>query len=238
MSMNKKQLVKLISYMTMGDGGVYTSGNGDYSFIMNMKADNRDYVEWVQSVMSNVTSCKISDRKDYNTDGYTRQPQLRVETSRHPFFNSIRDRIYTDKYKGLDPHALKLMDAEALAILYMCDGGLHIDKPNPKKGLLNNSYNVYLHMKRLSYGDQLLLKSCLRDKLGLEWNIVRGGKYYSLRLRCKDVAKFMELVTPFVLPSFSYKLVRLAPEKDDDIVCSMQECIEAVGNTQPSAAAE
>ena len=231
---NKKELVKLISFMSMADGGLYYGPkNNNARFIMNMRETNRDYIEWCAAVLSEITSCRIGDRKDYNTDGCTRSAQLRLESRSHPFFTSLHNRIYTDKYKGLDPHALKLMDAEALAILYMCDGGLFIDKPNPKKGLINNSYNVKLHMKRLSYGDQLLLKDCLRDKLGLEWNINRAGKYYELRLRSRDVARFMELVTPHVLPSFEYKLVRLTPETGGDIVCSTGEPVEVAGNEQP-----
>lgn len=235
MSRNKKELVKLVSYMVMGDGGIYFTGrNANGTFIMNMKEENLDYVEFCQEVLQEITGTRLYKRKDYNTDGCSRKPQVRLESRTHPFFTKIHSRVYTDKYKGLDPHALKMMDAEALAILYMCDGSLYVDKPeNSNKGLVNNSYSVNLNMKRLSYGDQLLLKKTLRDKLGLEWNINRHGKYYYLRLRNKDLEKFMEMITPYVLPSFEYKLVRLAPEKGDDIVCSSQECEEAGGNDQP-----
>lgn len=238
--MSKKELVKLISYMVMGDGGLYYLGKAkNAKFIMNMKEENADYIEWCQSVLSNVTSAPIYGRKDYNTDGYTRKPQLRLESSAHPFFTKLHARIYTDKYKGIDPHALKMLDGEALAILYMCDGSLYVDKAEgSRKGLINDSYTVRLHMKRLSYGDQLLLKQALRDRLGLEWNINRAGKYYELRLRSKDVSKFMDLVSPHVLPSFGYKLVRLAPEKGDDIVCSSQECEESAGNEQAPSVTE
>lgn len=228
MSINRKELTKLISYMVMGDGGVYygaKSANG--RFIMNMKEENSDYIEWCHSVLSQITTAKIMVRPDYNTDGFTRKAQLKLETASHPFFTVLHTRIYTDKYKGLDPHALKMLDAEALAILYMCDGSLYIDKAEgSKKGLINDSYTVRLHMKRLSYGDQYLLKKFLKDKLDLEWNVNKAGKYYELRLRSKDVARFMELVSPHVLPSFKYKLVRLTPEMDGDIVCSSQECEE------------
>lgn len=240
MSINRKELTKLISFMTMGDGGIYygaKSANG--RFIMNMKEENADYIQWCSNVLSNITRSTVSVRKDYNTDGYTRKPQFKLETASHPFFTTLHSRIYTDKYKGLDPHALKMLDGEALAILYMCDGSLFVDKAEgSKKRLVNDSYNVRLHMKRLSYGDQLLLKQSLKTKLDLEWNINKAGKYYELRLRSKDVAKFMELVSPHVLPSFEYKLVRLTPETGGDIVCSSQECEESAGNVQALPSAE
>lgn len=235
MSKNKKEVTKLLSFMAMADGGIYYSKNHkNAKFIMNMRKANQDYVEYVASAIGEITTAYIYERKDYNVDGCVRQPQLRVESSAHPYFNTLHSRIYTDKYKGLDPHALKLLDPEALAILYMCDGSLFVDKvEGSKKRLVNDSYSVRLHLKRLCYGDQIMLKKALKDKLDQEWNVTRAGKYYELRLRNKDIPKFMDQVGPYVLPSFQYKLVRLAPEMGGDIVCSVEESTEASRNAEP-----
>lgn len=233
--MDNKQLTKLVSYFTMGDGGVYERGNYHY-FVMNMKKENSDYVQWVAEVLATLTKVTVKEQPDYNKDGYVRKPLLRLETKPHPVYSKMRERVYVDKYKSIDPHALKLLDYEALAILYMCDGSLYVDSPEKSnKGLVNPSYSVSLNMKRLSYGDQLVLKKALKEKLDLEWNINKHGKYYYLRLRCKDVPKFMEGIAPYILPSFYYKLVRTeSPAKaGGDIVCSTQECVEAFGNEQP-----
>lgn len=230
--MDKKQLVKLASYFTMGDGGVYYRGK-ECNFIMNMRTVNKDYIDWVAATLSDVTSVTVKSVPDYNTDGYTRQPLTRLETRNHPFFTTLRERIYTGTYKGIDPHALKLLDFEALAILYMCDGSLYIDKPNPKKGLVNHSYSVNLNMKRLSYGDQFILKKALKDILDLEWNINRHNQYFYLRLRCKDLDKFMNGISPYMMPSFSYKLLNRTENPTQvggDIVCASQECEEVDGN--------
>ena len=45
--MDKKQLVKLISYFAMGDGGLYIQDGGNAKFIMNMKAEHEDYCFFV-----------------------------------------------------------------------------------------------------------------------------------------------------------------------------------------------
>lgn len=196
---DKKELMKLCSFIIMGDGGVYKyTGNKNYCFIMNMIEDNKDYVEYCRDILNNITNCKISDRKDYNTDNCNRRPQLRVTTSSHPFFTTLHDRIYTDKYKGLDPHAFKLFDWECLSILFMSDGS----------SCYKNGYReVTLNMKRLSYGDQDFLRKQIKDKMGLEWNINKQNKYYYLRLRSKDIDKFYEGIKPFILPSFRYKIL-------------------------------
>lgn len=209
-TLNKKELVKLISYIVMGDGGLYfppkrTEGT-NAQFIMNMKEENKDYIFFCRDVLEQLTGCRIAERKDYNVDGCVRKPQLRLESKRHPLLTQIHSRVYTGKYKGIDPHALKMLDAEALAILYMCDGSFVTTKPKPEKRLLNESYNVTLNMKRLSYGDLFILKKALKEKLDLEFNINRQNEYYYLRLRMKDFNKFMEMVAPHVLPSFQYKI--------------------------------
>lgn len=223
--MDNKQLTKLVSYFCMGDGGVYPSGS-NCRFVMNMKAENRDYVEWVGSVLENITSVKIRPVTDTNTDGYIRKPLLNLSTKSHPFFTTLRNRIYIDSYKGLDQHTLKLLDWESLSILYMSDGCLHIEKPNPKKGLINDSYNVTLNMKRLSYGDHFILKKTLKERLDLEFNINKHYQYYYLRLRCKDVNKFMNGIQDYILPSFSRKIIRTESPgiilPGDDIVCAQQ----------------
>ena len=206
---DKKQLVKLISYMVMGDGGLYITGKcKNAKFIMNMAKENLDYVEFCRGVLENVVGTSLYDRKDYNTDGYDRKAQIRLESKTLLLLTTIMDRVYTGKYKGIDPHALKMLDYEALAILYMCDGCLYTDSPEKSnKGLINPSYNVSLNLKRLSYGDLFILKKVLKEKLDLEWNINRSGKFYYLRLRNKDINKFMENIAPFVTMSFQRKII-------------------------------
>ena len=227
MSIDKKQQMKLLSYFVLGDGGVYQYGAKEAKFIMNMIKKNEDYVLWVKEVIEQVTSTRLYEvQKEGN-----RQVQLRLESKQHPIFTTLRDRIYVENYKGIDPHTLKLLDAEALAILYMCDGSF-IEDFRPEIGMKNPSFRVTLNMKRLSYGDLFLLKKTLKENLDLEWNINKQNKYYYLVLRTKDVSKFCEMVKPHMKESFYYKLGRFAPEKGGDIVCSVEKSTEVGGNDQ------
>jgi len=218
--MDKKQLTKLISYFAMGDGGLYRVKEGNAQFIMNMKKDNLDYIKWVADTLSNVTGVHMYDRKDYNTDGCTRAPQVRLESNRHPFLTKLRDRIYCeDGHKGLDMHTLKLLDWEAMAILFMSDGSSH-EYLRPEIGMKNASVKVTLNMKRLSEAEQLVLKQTIRDNLGVEFNINRQYKYFFLTLRTKDVNTFMDGIEPYVVESFKYKIIRMksSEKSDGDIV--------------------
>jgi hypothetical protein len=210
---DKKQLVKLVSFMSTFDGGLYRVKQNNAQFIMNMREENSDYIHWVKDTLEEITSTRIYNRKDYNVDGYSRQPQLRLESNCHPFLTTIQERIYIDNHKVIDPHMLTLLDAEALAIIFMADGGTYLDTrfKTPYR-------SIKLHTKGFSYGDNWLLKKAIKKKLGLEFNINKHYKYFFLSLRSKDIDKFIELISPFILPSFQYKLERLTLEKGDDIV--------------------
>ena len=204
---DKKELYKLIAYFVMSDGGVYRTGksNGNYYFVMTQREDHLDFCEYAASILENVTSVNIKyiDRSR-DTDA-KRKNQYRVETRTHPIFTHMRDRIYVDSYKSLDTHYLKLLDWESLAIMYSSDGSLRKDF-RPEIGMVNPSYDVTLNLKRLSYGDLLLLKHALEEKQMGAWKINRQNQYYYLRLSTKFVPMFLGNIEKYILPSYQYKV--------------------------------
>lgn len=200
-----KELSKRLYYFSTFDGGLYKIAKStNAKFIINMKKDNLDYVEKIEDTLreANIGFTRV-DRKDYNTDGFDRKPQVRLESRNHPKLTAIMERIYIDGKKVIDPHMLTMMDAEALAIIFMADGSRVQDQRSP-----NAKPNYTLNTKGFSYGDNWLLKKAIKETLDLEFNINRQNNYWYLRLRAKDVEKFESLVSPYVLPSFSYKLGR------------------------------
>lgn len=204
MSEDKKQITKLVSFMATFDGGLYRRKNrhgnlNNAQFIMNMRKKNLDYIKWVEAVLLKVTGVTINDRIDYNTDGYNREQQVRLESKCHPFLTTIHERLYIDGKKVIDPHMLKMMDAECLAIIFMADGSV------TERGYVN------LNTKGFSYADNLILGKAIFEACGICTNINRNGQYYYLRVPVKDSGKFFETVFPYVTKSFYYKLERLTP---------------------------
>ena len=193
--------------MTMGDGGVYNTSSNNFYFVMNMIKKNEDYIQLCNSILSEVTTTRLKEVDK----GDNRQLQLRLETKTHPIFRSLRERIYLDKYKSLEWHAMKTLDWEAMSFLYMSDGNLTKDF-RPSIGMINPSYRLTLNLKRLCYADQLEFKRAIKEKLGVEFNINKntssktGVTYYYLTLRTKDVVKFTTSIAPFITESFKYKI--------------------------------
>ena len=218
MSINEKQLSKLLYYFSSFDGGVYTSGN-NCRFVLNMREDNQDYISWVESTINEFTST----HKHSVIQRGNRSPLVCLTSKTHPKFSVIRERLYTpDGKKILDPHQLTLLDAEALAIIFMADGGTSLDKGKYPE--------IKLHTKGYSYFDNLALSKAIYEKTGIRTTVNRHNQYYFLRVKTADLDLFIKTVSPFILPSFSYKLERLTPAMDGDIVCASQECEEINGN--------
>ena len=213
---NKRRLFKLVSTFIMADGGAYK--RYDYKnayFAMNMTTEHLDYIDYVKSVLENITSVKKSDVKNP-----CKSPQTNLTSKTHPVFTKFRKRIYDEdtRYKGLDWLYIKRIDWEMLAFFYMADGSLNIDTPwsknGMKKGLKNLSFNVTLNMKRLTYGDIFALSNYIYNNLGVTFRVqkqrYRDKTYYYLRLSTKDVDKFMDGIRPYIFSSFLYKTIPYA----------------------------
>jgi len=193
---DKRKLMKYITAFAMGDAGVYRSGK-HHRMVSNSIC--KEYVEWKASILENLTKVNIHTAKERRTD-YNRKPLYVLTTRTHPTYDKIRERLYTGSYKGIDPHYLKHLDFEVLAILFMDDGSCYTDKR------CDATPRVSINCKRLSYGDQLLLKQAIKSVLGLEFNVNRHGKYWYLSLRTKDYTTFCTGVSPYILECFKYKL--------------------------------
>lgn len=218
MSINEKQLSKLLYYFSSFDGGVYQSGK-ECRFVLNMREENMDYVEWVQETINSFTASSIHQVVQRGN----RAPLVCLTSRSHPKFSTIRERLYLpDGKKVLDPHQLTLMDAEALSIIFMADGGTNLDKGKYPE--------IKLHTKGYSYFDNLALSKAIYEKTGVRTTVNKHNQYFFLRVKTADVNLFIETVRPYLLPSFSYKLERLAPVMGGDIVCALQGCREVSRN--------
>ena len=218
MSINEKQLSKLLYYFSGFDGGVYQSGK-HCRFVMNMREENSDYIDWVEQTINTFTS---TNRHTVIQRG-NRAPLSNLTSAAHPKFSSIRERLYTPEgRKILDPHQLTLLDEEALAIIFMADGGTSLDKGKYPE--------IKLHTKGYSYFDNLALSKAIYEKTNIRTTVNKHNQYYFLRIKTADLNLFVKVVSPFVLKSFSYKLERLAPVMGDDIVCAVRERTEVNRN--------
>ena len=218
---DNKLITKYVNDFVLGDGCLYipvkkgrANKNVTAIFDCGQLKKNEDYILWRADILSNITSVHIKEKQATSLMLYT-------ETNRHPIFSHVRERVYPNNHKVVDPHYLKLFDAESLAILYQDDGSLS------HKG--KNQYNLVISTEGFSYGDNILLQRMLKDKFDILFSVLgyRGktnNLLYRLQLQKKELQyKFLEIVTPYIKSSFEYKLDMTTTESsailvDGDIV--------------------
>ena len=199
----KKDLIKRLYSYSMFDGHLAFFGNSvNAALVVNMLEENQDYIEQViKSVEEIPLSYQLTKPKIYTKDGFNRKQQLRLQTRNHPVFTKIRERIYINTHKTFDPHMAAMFDEEMLAIAFMADGSCYLDKRWE-----NAKPSFRLHLNSWTYGDLMLFKKCCKDSFELEINTRKKGNRYDLAVPTNYSKLFVEIVEPYVLPSFQYKL--------------------------------
>lgn len=199
----KKDLIKRLYSYSMFDGHLAFFGNSvNAALVVNMLEENQDYIEQViKSVEEIPLSYQLTKPKIYTKDGFNRKQQLRLQTRNHPVFTKIRERIYINTHKTFDPHMAAMFDEEMLAIAFMADGSCYLDKRWE-----NAKPSFRLHLNSWTYGDLMLFKKCCKDSFELEINTRKKGNRYDLAVPTNYSKLFVEIVEPYILPSFQYKL--------------------------------
>jgi hypothetical protein len=228
---NVKEISKRLYYFSTFDGYLDNRGDNRNSRLsVTMKADNSDYIYYVAQALKDAEiGYKIWEPALNINDGCNRKQQLRIQSKAHPKLTSIRHRIYIENKKVIDPHMLTMMDAEALAIIFMADGS----RKNIQ--LVRDITALYrIHTNGFSYGDNYLLAGAIKEKLNIPFDVEKqAGNKWGLTLSRRFNNLFEDTIFLYILDSFSYKLGRQTPEKDDDIVCSAQKCAEVSRNEVP-----
>jgi hypothetical protein len=213
---NDKYITKIVAASLLGDASIEKDkrDNGNTNFSISLIQEHKDHLDYLAAVISEITS--VSWYEKHQTE-IARKPQIRLRSKRHPFYNSFYERMYGTGRKSPDPHYLTLLDAEFLAVWYMQDG------------YYSNGGKLALATNSFSYGEQMLLRAALKEKLDINWNVKnfttsKGNRQYILQAGKDDRDKIIEIMLPYIQPSFMYKMTRmLSPDNKsgDDIVSSL-----------------
>lgn len=237
-TMETKDFTKKIWAFTLGDGGLSTTKSYNLveerkherswynreknsHYYLKQREDHKDYIDWQANYLEQLTSVRVQYNEPYvDKRGYAIKGQYELHTKTHPIYTTLRNRIYLNGVKCVSEHDLHLLDWECMAIFYMDDGWIDVQhfSTGPYIRLAIASHNY-------TYGDQLMLKEAIKEKLGIEFNIQKhlqkSGEYKFYLKTKKDHAKrFLDGIAKFIVPSYEYKLfsAQVAPEKGDDIV--------------------
>jgi hypothetical protein len=154
--MDKKELTKLVSSFVIGDGTLSNLKrypvNGKYKenkeknskYSIKQLSIHKDYIDWQTEILENLTRVRATIIPEHvDNRGYTSHEMISLVTMRHPFYTKMRNNCYLDNRKTINPHFLKLWDAQSLATLYMDDGWL--EKKINKNVSVNQRIGITTH---------------------------------------------------------------------------------------------
>lgn len=220
-----KLLVKYVAAFLYGDGCVTRRNTNNGKYKSAQVVDNRDFIDWKADVLSNITHVRMSLREKHIKYPNQRD-QIVTETGNHPFYTKFRERLYIDGVKRIDPHYLKLLDWESLAIFYQDDGTMWMDRKTKPSGKSYSYPRIKICSNGYSYADHLLFQRAVKDKFDIELNIRRsfsnGNIQWFFAIPQRFIMKFISGVKPFIFPSFYYKVCesdgKLHGDMDGEIV--------------------
>ena len=225
--MNKPYIMKIIAASLLGDGCVHIPREYKNAIYSTSKTVNhRDYIEWLIERLETINKVSVS----------LHQPSMRnakqlicIRTRSHPIYTKFRHRMYPNGIKVVDPHYLKLLDWEFMAVWFQEDGTLNTR-------YRKNCYEMQASIATMcfSYGDHLLLARAIEEKLHIPAHIrpikaKNGARQYMLTFRRKFIPRLLDGIQPYIVPSFQYKCSYdrlLARCQDEEIVRPDEESSE------------
>ena len=202
--MDKKYLVKMMSFLVMGDGNLTMhKGCVNASFHISQTKEASELICLSANLLDELRiGYKITEYKIKGSD----TTYCRLASKVHPFLTKLYHRIYMDGRRTLDPHAFKQLDWESLAILYMSDGNIQWSSSGTPTAMIN--------LCRLSYAEFMWFRSQVKEALGIIGNVYKCGKYFRFGFRVKESKVFFSHIRPYVLEQYRYKLPYEKPSNE------------------------
>lgn len=214
--MEKKELINIVHASILGDGYFYKVDQENVKvnthFMLKQTSEHKDYIEWIANILEDLTSVRIDVKEAHVDDrGNACKEQLILKTMRHPLYKKMYNRLYAHvgntHIKRLDPHYLKLMDLQTLAIMYMDDGWIEVNE----RKTIDNYVRAGIATHAFSYFENVTLRDLIAERFGIHGDVthhkMRSGKIcYYLRFKKDNAKRLIDSIRPFVFPSFEYKV--------------------------------
>ncbi len=177
-------------------GDAHLEQNGRYTRVRIDHYDkHKAYIFWLAREFSpfSLDPRQIVEEDKRSGKTYTR---WHFSTKSLPVFDEFRALFYKDRRKIIPPALAKLITPLSLAIWYMDDGFRRRD-----------SKGFYLCTSSFSEAEQKVLQRILKIKFALVTNIHHQHDLGRIFIPSAFADRFNQLVRPYVLPVFQYKLL-------------------------------
>ena len=207
--MKKLNKYWIATAIALGDGYIqdrHGSGNAILSFAHHLKS--ADYIKWKSDLLLSVGI----DNKIVTKHRSQGNNQEVCYTKSYKIIGNIYKRLYknfkTTKCKFFPLKYAQVLDARALAILFMDDGCTSIQHCKTKQGKPYDYVCGYISTNSFDLiSNQNILKWL--EKFGIKGRIGRQKNHYRICLNREAILKLHEIIKPYVLqiPSMKYKIL-------------------------------
>lgn len=172
----------------LGDGTLRRQGTRTNAlFEVNHSFRSQDYVNWKWKHFHEYVITPPKSRK-----GNGNRIAYRFTTRSLPIFTKYYCWFYKDGRKSI-PLNLEI-NPIALAVWFMDDGA-------------RSRNSIYLNTQQFSLEEQEFLISLLYKTFQIECALNRDKSYYRLRVNTQSTRKMKQIMLPYVLECFKYKLM-------------------------------
>lgn len=188
----------------LGDGFLEQNGK-NARLKIDHKGSQKDYVLWLHKEFKSIAlkpyQIFVQDKR--NDKVYN---QWRFATYSLPLLNPWIKLFYRNRRKIVPLMITELITPLSLAVWYMDDGFRRTDC----KG-------IYLCTSGYSMKEQKVLQVCLKKKFDIRTALHFAAKNVRIYIPSSQADNFCNIVRPFILPSFSYKLFDPVTTEDPHI---------------------
>ena len=171
----------------LGDGTLRKQGTRLNALLeVNHALHSKEYVDWKWKHFQEYVTTPPKARLGNGT-----RVAYRFTTRSLPSFTNYYQWFYKDG-KKIVPRDL-ILDPIALAVWFMDDGS-------------RSRSACYLNTQQFTLKDQKFLQNLLRKKFGIQSALNRDKQYRRLRITTQSTRTLVDIIRPFVLSCFRYKL--------------------------------
>lgn len=195
----EKRIQALLVGLILGDGHLTKPSGLKTTSALDLKYDEKylSYLQWMHQQLLKLHPSPIRRKRGHH--------QYRFYTERRNDIGDLRRLFYPEGTKRIPEDIAKyLIDPLTVAMWYQDDGTLDF-----RHGYHANAlFATHCFTQR----ECELLAKALRTNFNLDIRVcrcmMRGKLYFRLYVTSKSMDAFMQLIDPYILPCFHYKLVK------------------------------
>lgn len=192
----KEKQRKIILGTILGDGHLEKNGN-NVRLRIEHSLPQKEYLFWKYEALKDIVAGipRLVRGKD-NRSGKIYQ-RWHISTYSFAELNDYSKMFYKGRRKIIPSEIVDMLNSPlSLAVWYMDDGYKR-----------NDCAALRLNTDAYNQSEQMFLISCLYRNFGVNARLHKKGKWLNIYIPQKEAQKFCDIIRPFVLPVFQYKLL-------------------------------